>query len=223
MREEGWFPVSVPNDQLKRVVSAAEAREAQGYFERARKGDKRACSLFARLVAGDLNITGNPNDFGWLSKQPGETQVDGYAEDAICFTADPANRQNVVDMIVGAGAPNATIGASVKERREKNLWVKPKLLTAEELDYLLDGGEPAPIPVPPPVGFPYPDENTTVKAYQGRVRQAYNDAGRPFPDPNDSDAFRHFTRYGYSCRSMPEPEAANKHIAELRADLGLPA
>ena len=43
-----------------------------------------------------------------------------------------------------------------------------------------------------------------------------------FPDPADEDAFRHFMRYGYSCRYMPEPEAADKHIAELRADLGLP-
>jgi hypothetical protein len=72
----------------------------------------------------------------------------------------------------------------------------------------------------PPI-FPYPDENTAGKAFQARVRQAYAEAGRPFPDPNDMDAFRHFQRYGYSARSMPEPDAANKHIAELRAQLGL--
>jgi hypothetical protein len=81
---------------------------------------------------------------------------------------------------------------------------------------------PTPTPVPPPApSFPYPDEPTVVKAYQDRDKATYKEAGRQFPDPNDSDAFRHFARYGYSCKSMPEPDAANKHIAELRADLGL--
>ena len=74
-------------------------------------------------------------------------------------------------------------------------------------------------PVPPT--FPYPDENTHGKSFQQRVKQAYTDAHRPFPDPNDQDAFRHFMRYGYSCHEMPEPDAANKHIAELRAQLGV--
>src|SRR5687768_12908264 len=67
--------------------------------------------------------------------------------------------------------------------------------------------------------FPYPDEATAVKRFQDRVREEYHAVGRQFPDPNDPDAFRHFTRYGYSCHEMPEPQAADKHIAELRADL----
>lgn len=70
--------------------------------------------------------------------------------------------------------------------------------------------------------YPYPDEPTTGKAYQTRVKATYTEAGRAFPDPADEDAFRHFMRYGYSCGWMPEPEAADQHIAELRADLGLP-
>ena len=83
--------------------------------------------------------------------------------------------------------------------------------------------EPIPVPVPPPApSFPYPDESTAVKAYQVRVKATYKEAGRIFPDQNDSDAFRHFSRYGYSCSKMSEPDAANKHIAELRKDLGLP-
>jgi hypothetical protein len=73
----------------------------------------------------------------------------------------------------------------------------------------------------PPLAYPYPDENTAGKAFQERVRKAYSDAGRAFPDPNDPEAFRHFMRYGYSCHEMPEPEAADKHIAELRAQLGV--
>lgn len=67
--------------------------------------------------------------------------------------------------------------------------------------------------------FPYPDEATTVTAYQDRVRAEYQAVGRQFPDPNDADAFRWFTRYGYSCRAMPEPEAATKHLRELHEAL----
>jgi len=69
--------------------------------------------------------------------------------------------------------------------------------------------------------FPYPDENTVGKMFQQRVKQAFTDAGRPFPDPNDQDAFRHFMRFGYSARGMDAQQAADKHITELRKDLGL--
>ncbi len=69
--------------------------------------------------------------------------------------------------------------------------------------------------------YQYPDEPTTVRAYEDRVGATYAKAGRLFPDPNDRDQFRWFTRYGYSCRTMPEPQAANKHIAELEKELGI--
>lgn len=83
-------------------------------------------------------------------------------------------------------------------------------------------GAAPPQSIPPPTpSFPYPDEPTTIKVYQDRVKATYAAAGRQFPDPNDSDAFRWFTRYAYDCRVMPEPESANKHIAELRQALGL--
>lgn len=67
--------------------------------------------------------------------------------------------------------------------------------------------------------YPYPDENTAVTSYQNRVGAEYEAVGRAFPEVGDRDAFRWFTRYGYSCRNMPEPEAANKHIAELHRAL----
>jgi hypothetical protein len=82
--------------------------------------------------------------------------------------------------------------------------------------------EGVPPPVDPATVYPYPDEPTTGRAYQDRVHDTYEEAGRDFPDPADPDAFRHFMRYGYSCHEMPEPDAANKHIAELRVDLKLP-
>lgn len=69
--------------------------------------------------------------------------------------------------------------------------------------------------------YPYPQEPTTVKAYRDRVEAEYLAVGR-FLDPADLKCLVHFTRYGYSCRSMPEPQAANKHIAELHAELNPP-
>jgi len=89
---------------------------------------------------------------------------------------------------------------------------------------LTDGGpSPGPTPSPSPVQFPYPDEGTLVKALQDRVKAAYQAIGRSFPDPNDSDAYRHFARYGYDCRGMDAQAAADKRIKELRAELGAPA
>lgn len=77
-------------------------------------------------------------------------------------------------------------------------------------------------PQPPPAPmFPYPDEVIYGLAFQAGVKRAYNDAGRQFPDPNDSDAFRHFIRLGYSFRVMPPQEAIAKHLKELRAQLGV--
>lgn len=92
--------------------------------------------------------------------------------------------------------------------------------------------EPEPEPEPPPqLHRSYPDENTYWKGFQDRMKRAYNDAGRQFPDPNDSDAFRRFSRCGFDIdftinpatgRPLTASEAADKHIAELRRELGLP-
>ena len=121
----------------------------------------------------------------------------------------------LIDIVISAESPSASIG-----------WID---VTQATINAGVPGGwkqptehEAPPVVVPPVPSFPYPDEPTTVKRYQDRVRAAYNAVGRVFPDPNDSDAFRHFTRYGYSCGRMPEPEAANKHITELRQELGAP-
>lgn len=78
-------------------------------------------------------------------------------------------------------------------------------------------------PPPPPVPlFPYPDEPTYWKAFQDAMRRIYAEAGRQFPDPNDADAFRRFSRCGYDCRGMDAMKAAEKHLKELRGELGLP-
>lgn len=156
--------MGVPTEQLTRVSAASTIRESQGYFRRAKVGDLKASSLFARLIAYDLNPTGKGSDFGCLSKSPGEQQVDGFAEDAICWTDDANNLQNVLDIIARAGQqppytssnqpPSLT--TQEKPRRENNKWVKPAPLTADQLDYLLGGAVPAP---PSGCVFPPQDES----------------------------------------------------------------
>ena len=114
--------------------------DAEGYFDRAATGDQRAASLFARLVAYRLNPTGAADSWGWLTKQPGETQVDGYAEDAIVYGSTPSDLVNVVDLVVGAGAPGARIAWQAgKPRRPSNTWERPRPLTEAEMDYLKAG------------------------------------------------------------------------------------
>lgn len=213
--------MSVSNEQLQRAIAAARAREAQGYFARVKAGDQRAASLFARLVANDLNPSGYVNDYGWLSKSPGESQVDGYAEDAICGNADPNDLANVVDLVNGAGAPGASIGGAVKERRSSNKWVKPLQLTTAELDYLLAGGQPIPSH-PPEVVQPYPDElSWWPKVFDVEVAKRYQQAGKVYPD--GPAAFRWASRTAYDIRGgLTKEESLAKHLKELEQELGLP-
>jgi hypothetical protein len=151
--------------------------------------------------------------WGHLKKKPGQSAIHGHAEDAALYLSDTPGLSQAVDFIGGAGTDSARIQWLVDlPRYSFPDWLAPK-------DHDLAPVPPAPPPAP---AFPYPDENTTVKAFQVRVKDTYKEAKRAFPDPNDPDAFRHFTRYGFSCHEMPEPKAADKHIAELRADLGLP-
>lgn len=124
----------------------------EGYFERCAAGSRRGCSLFARLLAHQLNPTASPSGWGWLSKNPGETQHDGFAEDAIVYGNNSTNFRNVIDLVVGAGAPGARANwpSTFIERRNGNNWVAPRQLDAADLDYLKPGGTPTPPPPPPP-------------------------------------------------------------------------
>jgi hypothetical protein len=151
--------------------------------------------------------------WGHLKKNASQTNEHGHGEDAALYLSEVDGESTAVDFIGGAGGNNPQPAWQVDSPRySKKDWADPT-----EHGF----GQPSPVCPPVPPTFPYPDENTAGKAFQARVKQAYTDAHRPFPDPNDQDAFRHFMRYGYSARSMPEPEAANKHIAELRAQLGV--
>jgi hypothetical protein len=129
--------MSVPND-YPTVLNL----ESRGYFRMAQQGSRQACGYFARLVAYTLNPSGDPTSWGWLSKNSGETQVEGFAEDSIVYGNDPAHFLNVVDLIVGAGAPGARTGWAVKERRPGNEWRAPQPLSTAQFAVLLGTPEP---------------------------------------------------------------------------------
>lgn len=152
--------------------------------------------------------------WGHLKKKPGQTAVHGHGEDAALYLSDEPGQSQAVDFVGGAGGPNPRPAWQVDA---------PRYSASDWFDPTEHGTKaPPPPPPPPPVPqFPYPDENTVGKAFQARVKQAFKDAGRKFPDPNDEDAFRLFIRFGYSSHEMPADKAADKHVTELRAALGV--
>lgn len=156
--------MSIPQSALYAAITVARDLESRGYFERVRQGDQRAASYFARLVAYEGNKWGAGDSFGWLSKTHGESQVDGYAEDAIVYGDNPGELENVIDLVNGAGAPGASIGGAVKPRRENNRWVKPQALSVEQMRYLNPAYDPAPTPVPTPTPQPPSNELAPIKA-----------------------------------------------------------
>lgn len=152
---------------------------------------------------------GIDKNFGHLKKKPGQTQVHGHAEDATLYKFSDGTAL-AVDFIGGAGGPNPQPAWGVGEHVYKHSdWLEPTQHVAAPVDHRTNQS------------FPFPDENSSGKAFLARIKQAYTAAGRPFPDPNDHEAFKHFVRYGYSAHEMPELEAADKHVAELRAQLGV--
>lgn len=102
-------------------------------------------------------------------------------------------------------------------------------VTAKNHLGVVDPPAPPPPPVhvcppcpPVPPTFPYVDESgADGRLFLSLVKQAYRDAGRTFPHANDAEAYWHFARLGYDCRSMPAADAITKRIAELRAQLGV--
>jgi hypothetical protein len=201
--------MSIPN--LQHIVAKAAA-DHPTEWKNAHTGNAhtedfiRLCAPLLALEDARFGLNGkrgNPHD---ISDDAVNVKGEGPGTDST--TGQPCT---VIDIIGGAGGPNPQPqwGVMTDPVASSGAWVA--------------SGTAPPQPQPPPAqNFPYPDENTVGKAFQMRVKDAYDDAHRPFPDPNDQDAFRHFMRYGYSCHEMPEPAAANKHIAELRAQLGVP-
>lgn len=164
--------MSVSAEQVKQAKDAAIALRSQGYFERAAHGDERAASYFARLVAYTANPNGLSSGWGALRKTGGGFNVEGYADGAIVCGSDPHDLNNVLKIVTQVGSDHAGIGDAVQERRESDIWEKPKPLTDEQMSYLLSGGQPAPVPVPQPQPVPVVpdreealDELTALDAY----------------------------------------------------------
>lgn len=222
--------MGVSQAQLNRAITQARVRESQGYFSLVKQGDQRAASLFVRLVAYDLNPSGFTSEYGWLSKAPGETQVDGWAEDAICGNADFNDLMNVVDLVTAAGAqppytpnnPAPSIGGSVKERRPTNHWRAPQPLNDEEMDYLLSGAEPIP---QPPAQYPSYEDlggDEGGKQITRQLEADYKRAGRPGLD-GDCGAWQQRVSYDFlTGRITPVEAAIAAHRAEWCAALGIP-
>jgi len=124
---------------VKRATDMAHALEAQGYFVKVKDGDEKAASYFSRMVASKVNPSGNPNDWGWLSKPSGGFNIEGYADGAIVFGNNPSDLNNVLKIVtqVGSNDPNAIqIGSSVQERRPSDIWVVPVPLPDSIPNYL---------------------------------------------------------------------------------------
>lgn len=217
--------MAITQADINRAVVVAQDLETQGYFERARTGDQRAASYFARLVAYKINGFGRPDDFGCLRKTAGGTNVDGYAEDAIVFGSNPADLLNVLDMVNGTGAPNASVNEhpEPKERRPQDIWEAPRPLTEEELDYLLSGGEPVPQPEPEPEipGYEEMGGDNGGKAFSKVLDHDYRMAGRPGQDA-ESGAWPWRTAYDFiSGKLTPVQASIDAHRGEWLRDLGL--
>lgn len=139
---------------VKRATDAARQLVAQGYFTKVKTGDERAASYFSRLVAATVNPTGNPHDWGALAKTGGGFNVEGFADGAIVFGNNPSDLNNVLKIVtqVGSDNPNAIqIGDAVQPRRQVDVWASPVPAPAGLGAYLLDGGQPHPIPPAAPV------------------------------------------------------------------------
>ena len=220
--------MSISQAQLDRAIAQARVRESQGYFTRVAAGDQVAASLFVRLVAYDLNPNGFTSEYGWLSKTPGETNVDGWAEDAICANADPNDLMNVVDMVNGAGAPGASIGGAVKQRRPTNRWVRPQPLTDAEVAYLLEGSQPVPAPPSLP-SYEAMGGDEGGKRVTRLMEADYKRAEKSGLD-GDSGAWQWRTAYDFIAGSVPTVDASiaahqpewRKALNDERAQNGKP-
>lgn len=218
--------MGISPEQLQRAIAKARALQSQGYFTKVAQGDQHAASLFARLVAYELNPVGSRSDYGWLSKSPGESQVDGFAEDAIVFGADDSDLQNVVDLVNGAGAAGASIGGAVKERRPHNKWVAPKPLTTNELSFLREGAAP-PVPQPPQYP-PYPGDEVwdamgvVLFADYKRANDIRPNDPNTLPNPGMSRWFGR-VEYDWLTGNTPTLQAAiDKQRPNWCAALGIP-
>lgn len=202
------------------IQQAMQQLEDAGQFRRAAGGDQRAASLFVRAAAQLANPNGaDRTSWGWLSKSPGESQVDGYSEDSLVLGDSPSNLQNVYDFVAGTGRVGASIiyTPSAVQRRPSNVWVAPRPLTAAEQAYLGGGTIDPP---PPPVKPPYAGDQVWWETLGNPLEQDMALAGQTL----NAGSSVWFARVGYDhyVQGMTIAEATAKHRRGWRTILGLP-
>lgn len=139
------------------------------------------------------------------------------SDDTIGWCSMPVNGQPGQGYAVTFNAVDLLDGATGAIHFDENPGISNQLFVVPT--------KPGEAPGPhPPAHDPYPDEPTFWKDFQDRMKRSYKAVGRDFPDPNDADAFRRFSRCGYDigAGNLTAPDAANHHIKELRAELGAP-
>jgi hypothetical protein len=167
---------------------------------------------FINLVSMSLINAGIPAGVNLKRGGPDES-IDAIALPNATGAKDSTGKYpglEIIDIVGGAEGPTPSL-----------TWGD---VTQVTIDHGVAGGWKAgslvtPMPKPP---VSYPDEPTFWKTFQNRMKDAYRAAGRAFPDPNDDDAFRRFSRCGFDIGAgMEHQKAADKHISELRAELGV--
>lgn len=212
--------MAIPN--YLEEVKAAIVKYADAFAHAHMDGDPRRHE-FIRLLAMDLRAIDLRVAMNGKRGDPNNPSMD--AINILCTAAESDGRTPdqrpcvVVDVIARAGAKPPYTAQNPAPHAAWDVYKTKVEGSGAHVVPAIQTDPPAP---PAQPSFPYPDEQVAVRRYQDRVKAAYRAVGRAFPDPLDEDAFRHFTRYGFSCHEMPEPDAAAKHIKELREELGAP-
>jgi hypothetical protein len=172
---------------------------------------------FIRIVAAELHAKdsnvglngkrGDPNDIS-------DDAINILDPDDGPGTTPEGDRCWVVDVVVSAGAPNATPGWNPQPDAEGSTgaWVKPGAPPTS-------GGGSGEVQ-------PYPSEDPNGgwwgQVFDKAVAQLYADAGRVYPDPNDQKSLRWCGRTAYDIRDgMTKEDALAKHLKELKVALGI--
>lgn len=205
--------------QRRAILEVAErikAQHPQAWAEVKVPG--QSSRMFISLVAAECQRTISA-DIGCNLKRGGpDVSLDVLAMPNSSGARDASGKfpgLELVDIIGGAeGGPS--------NPEPQIVWgdVTQKTIDAGVPGGWVQSGGTTPEPVPSPIQ-PYPDEQAWWGAvYEPAVAACYREAGSVFPD--NSAAFRWFSRCGYSIgNGMTKEAAMEKTIKELRSALGL--
>jgi hypothetical protein len=204
--------MACPNYQAEVEKCAADNPQA---FKDCHTGNEHT-EDFVRILAAQLHALdpriglngkrGNPNDISDDAVNILDP-IDGVGK-------TPSGRRCwVVDVVGSAGAPNAVPA-----------WQQIMDEEGSSGAHVLPGPPPTPEPVQQPYPSESPDGGWWGQEFDKAVEACYTEAGRVYPDPDDEKSLRWCGRCAYDiCAGLTKEDALEKHIAELRVALGLPA